>query len=81
MKLAREWPHTHIGANTYVANTLVSTGGLMASSIVLNIPHASTYLPLWEIPAPYHEPASAAYWSCGGKDDMRERRWKVILTC
>lgn len=53
----------------------------MASSIVLNIPHASTYLPLWEIPAPYHEPASAAYWSCGGKDDMRERRWKVIRMC
>lgn len=39
----------------------------MASNIVLNIPHASTYLPLWEIPAPYHEPANAAYWSWGGK--------------
>ncbi len=45
----------------------------MASSIVLNIPHASTYLPLWEIPAPYHEPSGAAYWLWGGKVVVRKK--------
>lgn len=45
----------------------------MASSIILNIPHASTYLPLWEIPAPYHESASVAHGSCGGKEFVRKK--------
>ena len=45
----------------------------MASSIVLNIPHASTYLPWMDIPSPYHEPSGAAYWAWGGKYVVRER--------
>ena len=45
----------------------------MSSSIILNIPHSSTLLPREDIPSPYHEPKSMAYWSWGGKNKkMRE---------
>lgn len=49
----------------------------MSSIIVLNIPHASTLLPLGDIPLPYHEPGGIIYLSMGGKAvtkrDVRER--------
>lgn len=45
----------------------------MSSSIILNIPHSSTLLPLEDIPLPYDEPSGAAYNSWGGKYCVRKR--------
>ncbi len=43
----------------------------MASPIILNIPHASTLIPYDDIPFPYHEPKSMAYWQWGGRKKVR----------
>lgn len=44
----------------------------MSSSIILNIPHSSTLLPLEDIPLPYDEPSGAAYNAWGGKFYVRK---------